>query len=271
LLGIRIIRLMIVTAQSALLSDQPHKMEIALMIRTLFIIIWIMLTTLTFGIFSVLFSFFDKTGNMPHIIARLWAKSILFASRINVNIQGLSRINPSGSFIYMANHQSNFDIPVLMACLPVQFRWLAKSELFGIPFFGYVIRRAGYISIDRSNRRSAFKSLKKAAAMIKAGTSVCIFPEGTRSHDGHISSFKKGGIILAIDSGAPIIPVVIHGTWPIMPKNRLKICPGNVTVEFLPPVETSAYTRKEADVLQRRIREIICNSFESKQRGNPVC
>ena len=246
-------------------------MEMTLMIRTLFIIIWIILATLIFGMFAVLFSFFDNTGNLSHIIARLWAKGILFASRIKVNVRGLSHINPSGSFIYMANHQSNFDIPVLMACLPVQFRWLAKAELFDIPFFGYVIRRSGYISIDRSNPKSALKSLKKAAEIIKTGTSVCIFPEGTRSHDGHIGSFKKGGIRLAIDSGVSIIPVVIHGTWPIMPKNRLRIRPGNVTVKILPPVETSAYTRKEAHILQDRIREIIFDSFESMEKVKSVC
>lgn len=241
------------------------------MFRTLFIIIWILVSTLVFGTFAIAFSFFDRSGNLPHIIARLWATSILTVARIKVRVRGLSNLNPDRSFIYMANHQSNFDIPVLLACLPVQFRWLAKAELFNIPFFGYAIRRTGYISIDRSNLKSAFKSLKKASGIIKSGTSVVIFPEGTRSRDGHIASFKKGGFVLAVDSETPIIPVAIHGTWPIMPRNRFRIKPGTVTVVIHKPVDTTEYTRKQTGILQKRIREIICDSFESLQKVGPAC
>ena len=119
---------------------------------------------------------------------------ILFVSRIKVTVKGISNIDPSKSYIFMPNHQSNFDIPVLLGCLPAQFRWLAKAELFRIPLFGRAMRGCGYISIDRSNRKSAFRSLQKAADTIRNGVSVLIFPEGTRSLDGKIRSFKKGRI-----------------------------------------------------------------------------
>jgi 1-acyl-sn-glycerol-3-phosphate acyltransferase len=174
------------------------------MFRTTIVLAWTILATMFFGISSILASFLDKTGNIAHRVARIWAASILRVSGIRVKLNGLKNIDPSKSYIYMANHQSNFDIPVLLAHLPVQFRWLAKAELFKIPLFGLAMKRVGYISIDRSDFRSAVKSLKKAAETIRKGTSVVIFPEGTRSLDGKIHDFKKGGFIMAIDSRFPL-------------------------------------------------------------------
>ncbi|PQP34126.1 1-acyl-sn-glycerol-3-phosphate acyltransferase, partial [Desulfobacteraceae bacterium SEEP-SAG9] len=181
---------------------------------------------------------------------------LLVVARIKVTVKGFSNLDPSRSYIFMSNHQSNFDIPVLLAFLKVQFRWLAKAELFKIPIFGRGMRGAGYISIDRSNRRSAIESLKEAARTISNGASVLIFPEGTRSHDGNISPFKKGGFVLAVDAGVPLVPIVIHGTWDIMPRNRLLIKPGNVVLEIKEPVDTSDYTRKTKDDLLEQVRNI---------------
>ncbi len=231
------------------------------MVRTLFIIIWIIFATIVLGMIAIISSFFSKQGNAPHIIGRFWGKSILFVSRIKVTVKGISNIDPSKSYIFMPNHQSNFDIPVLIGCIPAQFRWLAKAELFKIPLFGRAMRGCGYISIDRSNRKSAFKSLEKAAETIRNGASVLIFPEGTRSLDGKIRDFKKGGFVLTVDSGVSIIPVILHGTWSIMPKSSLRIMPGNVTLEILPPIETTEYTRKTKDDLMDKVRNIICQSF----------
>lgn len=231
------------------------------MIQTLFIILWIVFATFVLGVVVIMASFFSKKGNFPHIIARIWGRSILFVSRIKVSVKGVSNIDPSRSYIFMANHQSNFDIPVLLGCLPVQFRWLAKAELFKIPIFGRSMRGCGYISIDRSDRKSAFKSLDKAVDTIKNGVSVMIFPEGTRSLDGKIRSFKKGGFVLTVDAGVPIIPVILHGTYPIMPKNRIRIIPGNVILEILEPIETDEYTRKTKDDLMDEVKDIMCRSF----------
>jgi 1-acyl-sn-glycerol-3-phosphate acyltransferase len=162
----------------------------------------------------------------------------------------------------MCNHQSNFDIPVLLGCLPVQFRWLAKAELFKIPIFGRGMRSAGYISIDRFNQKSAFESISQAAQRIKGGVSVMIFPEGTRSTDGKIRPFKKGGFVLAVDAGVPIIPVVLHGTRAIMPKGRLRINHGQVVMDILSPVDTTGYTRDTKDELIEQVRNIICDKFD---------
>ena len=170
----------------------------------------------------------------------------------------------------MVNHQSNFDIPVLLGRLPVQFRWLAKAELFRIPILGHGMRASGYISIDRSNRRSAMQSLNKAAETIRNGTSVLIFPEGTRSPDGILQSFKKGGFVLTVDAGVPVIPMIICGTWPIMPKDRWMIRPQPVTLHILPAVDTSAYSRKTKDDLMAEVHRKMSEAIE-KERGNNAC
>jgi|TARA_B100001971_G_scaffold197641_1_gene206547 1-acyl-sn-glycerol-3-phosphate acyltransferase len=222
--------------------------------------------TFFWGIVIILASVIIHNENFTHNIAKIWAKSILFASRIRVTVTGYSNIDLGRSYIYMSNHQSNFDIPVLLAYLDTQFRWLAKAELFKIPIFGSSMKRAGYISINRSNRRSAFESLKEAARKIRNGVSVLIFPEGTRSRDGNIRAFKKGGFVLAVDSGVPVVPIVIHGTWSIMSKKGIRIKPGNVVIEILKPIETSDYTRKTKDDLMGQVSQAICRSFE-KGRG----
>jgi 1-acyl-sn-glycerol-3-phosphate acyltransferase len=236
------------------------------MLMTAAIIVWIVLTTGIFGILAILASFVDLKGRLPHKVAGIWARSILAASPIEVTVTGLSNIDPAKSYVYMSNHQSNYDIPVLLGHLPVQFRWLAKIELFRIPLFGYAMKRAGYICIDRSNRESAFESLKKAAGIIRGGASVMIFPEGTRSRDGNIGSFKKGGFVLAIESGVPIVPVIIRGTFSVMSKSRLLIKPGKVTLEILKPVETTGFTRETKDQLMEKIRNIMREYVEAEKK-----
>ncbi len=224
------------------------------MIRTAFILLWVGLATSVFGVIAIVVSFFTRTGNPVHIVARIWAQSILMASRVKVSITGLSNIEPSKSYVYMCNHQSNFDIPVLLGYLPVQFRWLAKAELFKIPIFGRAMLGAGYVKIDRFNRESAFQSINEAAARMKNGVSVMIFPEGTRSKDGSLKSFKKGGFVMAVDSGVPIVPVILRGTWPIMAKSSLRIHRGNVELEITNPIDTTGYSRETKEDLMERVR-----------------
>lgn len=241
------------------------------MLMTAAILVWIVLVTIIFGILAILASFVDRKGRLPHMVAGVWARSILAASPVEVTVTGLSNIDPEKSYVYMSNHQSNYDIPVLLGYLPVQFRWLAKIELFRIPLFGYAMKRAGYICIDRSNRESAFSSLKKAAEIIQNGVSVMIFPEGTRSRDGNIGSFKKGGFVLAVESGVPILPVIIRGTFSVMSKNRLRIKPGKVTVEVLEPVETSGFTKETKDKLMEKIRNIMCEHVDAEKKDILQC
>ena len=233
------------------------------MIRSAIIIGWVVLTTAFFAILAIIASFFTRTGNPVHLIARIWSQSILWVSRVHVSVNGLPNIELDKSYVYMANHQSNFDIPVLLGYLPVQFRWLAKAELFKIPVFGRAMLGAGYVKIDRFNRKSAFKSLEEAAKRMKNGVSVMIFPEGTRSKDGNIRQFKKGGFVMAIKSGVPIVPVVLRGTWPIMAKSSLRINRGDVEMEIGEPIDTSGYSLETKEDLMTKVRDVICQKFEN--------
>ena len=243
------------------------RLRISTMIRTFYIFLWVVLSTLILGILAIILSFFCRTGNSVHRIARIWGRGVLLVSRVRVSVKGLSQINPARSYIYMSNHQSNFDIPVLLAHLPVQFRWLAKAELFKIPIFSRAMRGAGYVRIDRFNRESAIQSIKEAAAKMKDGVSVMIFPEGTRSHDGSIRPFKKGGFVMAVDTGVPIVPVILQGTLPIMDKNSWRINAGEVSLQIEKPIDTTGYTRETKDELIETVRSVICRGFEEGERG----
>ncbi|MGD9236141.1 MAG: 1-acylglycerol-3-phosphate O-acyltransferase [Desulfobacterales bacterium] len=241
------------------------------MIRTLYIAIWVVFATLVLGLTVMMVSLFVKSGNPIHRIARFWGRSILVVSRIKVTVDGLSSIDPRRPYIYMPNHQSNFDIPVLLGYLTVQFRWLAKMELFKIPIFGHAMRKAGYISIDRNNRESAFKSLELAAEKIRNGVSVLIFPEGTRSRDGRIQPFKKGGFVMAIESGVPIVPVIISGARAIMTKGKFRVNPGQIRLSIQKPIDTTIYSRDTKEALMERVRRVICDNFEPIDTGERPC
>ena len=238
-------------------------------IHTFIIIVWTVLETIVMGPLAILASFLDQRGNTSHLIARAWARSILSVSRVKVTVDGLSKIDPSRSYIFMSNHQSNFDIPVLLSDLPKQFRWLAKAELFKIPIFGRGMRGAGYISIDRSDRVSAFQSLARAAETIHSGTSVMIFPEGTRSKDGRLLPYKKGGFVMAVDAQVPIVPIVIEGTYDIMPKGRLLIRPRPVVVTICEKIDTRGFSRKTKEKVMDQVRRAMQEIQSGAPHGGP--
>ena len=239
------------------------------MIQTVVIPICAVLITLICAPLAIVASLFKKGGTLPHLVGRYWSRSILFISRVKVTVRGLHHIDPGTPYLYMANHQSMFDIFTLLACLPVQFRWLAKKELFHIPIFGYSMARAGYISIDRSNRKSAHKSLQEAAQKIARGVSVVIFPEGTRSEDGRIQPFKPGGFYLAVNARRPIVPVVICGTRHVMPKSSLRIRPGRILVSINRPVDTAAYDNKTKKALMESVHAIMTEDLEKIRATRP--
>jgi 1-acyl-sn-glycerol-3-phosphate acyltransferase len=242
-------------------------------LHTLVICLWTVLVTLCLGIIAITGAFFSKTGNFPHKIAQAWARQLLYVAGLRVTVEGVEHLEPDRSYIFMANHQSNFDIPVLLGRLPAQFRWLAKVELFKIPVFGAAMKGCGYISIDRSDRRRAFASLTQAAETIRSGTAVMIFPEGTRSTDGKLKDFKKGGFVLSVDAGVPIVPILLKGTFEIMPKGALVIRRRPVTMTICPPIETADYTRKTKDQLIEKVRTTMMSQLEAPDppQERPAC
>jgi 1-acyl-sn-glycerol-3-phosphate acyltransferase len=242
-------------SSAALRGREPK--ALSTLLRTAVIYVWVIFATLFFSLLAIVTSLVTRTGNPVHRVGRMWSRSILAVSGIRVAVSGLERIDPDRPYIFMSNHQSNFDIPVLLAHLPVQFRWLAKAELFNIPVFGRAMRGAGYISIDRADREAAFKSLGEASETIRKGVAVMIFPEGTRSLDGMLRPFKKGGFVLAVDAGVPIVPVAIRGTYAIMPKRTWIIRPREVAVDVGEPIDTSVFTRATKEALMERVQAAI--------------
>jgi 1-acyl-sn-glycerol-3-phosphate acyltransferase len=225
--------------------------------RTVVSILWVVAVTLIIGLLVIVLSLSATTADGVHRMAQAWGRSILAVSGVRVRVSGAQRVDPTAAFICMANHQSNFDIPVLLGYLPVPFRWLAKAELFRIPIFGRAMRGAGYIPIDRSDRPAAIASLRQAAAAVRNGVSVVIFPEGTRSPDGTLKPFKKGGFVMAIEAGVPIVPVALRGTFDIMPKSRLLIRPAEVTMVIGAPIATTAYNIHTKGALMEDVRNAL--------------
>lgn len=196
-------------------------------------------------------------------LAVWWARSICRASGVEVAVTGREQLDPDKPYIFAANHQSQFDIFVLQGFLGVNFRWLAKKELFSVPVWGTAMRRAGYIPIDRSHGRQAIKSLDEAARKIRGGTSVIIFPEGTRSSDGEVHDFKAGAMLLAIKSGVPIVPVAIIGTYRILPKGKLLMHPGRVRIHVGPPIDTRNYNPRDKHELARELQKRVTGLFRA--------
>ena len=169
----------------------------------------IYLYTAVMGSLSLTGSLFDARGRWQHWCARTWSRLILATSRIHVTVDGLDRAGQGGPTILCVNHQSSMDIPVLLAHLPFQFRFVAKRSLFRYPFMGWHMRRSGYIAVGRDRPGETRKSVDEAAAKIREGYPVVIFPEGGRSRDGDFLPFKSGAFHLAILSGVPVTPVTL--------------------------------------------------------------
>jgi len=231
------------------------------MIRTLFVWSSIVVATLVLGFLAFVTYPFDPNGKVAHRYARLWGKVALWANRVRVSVEGMENLKGEGPYIFMSNHQGSYDIFALLGHLPVQFKWLAKKELFSIPFFGWTMAAAGYISIDREGSRKTVEAMNKAAKRIRDGMSVVIFPEGSRSPDGNIQPFKKGGFTLAIKSKVPIVPLALTGSREIMPKERLTAASGEIRIRVGRPIEMIPYSMKDRKALMEKVRESILENF----------
>jgi len=231
------------------------------MLRTLLCWVIFFITTVILGTVAIFLSLFDSSGNVPHLVARLWGKIQLRITGTRVRIQGLEHIEPEKSYILVSNHQSTFDIFGLVGYLPIQFRWTAKAELFRTPFMGWAMSRIGYIPIERDSPKKAYRSMLRAAEVVRNGVSVIIFPEGTRSPDGNLQPFKKGVFLLALKSRAPILPITIQGTSKIMRKGDWRIYPGQVRIQIDPPIETAGTPAEKEEELSQRVRSTLVKNL----------
>lgn len=231
-------------------------------LRTLIILPFFMVLTVLMSLLAILTAFFDPTGNRAHRVASAWATASLWLSRVKVRIQFLEPLDPGQSYLFAANHQSAFDILALLGKLKFQFRWLAKDSLFRIPVFGWAMSRVGYIPINRENAKSAYQSLLLAAKKIQAGTSVLIFPEGTRQPPNQLGEFKKGGFLLAVKAGRPMVPVSIRGSGQVMPQKSYRLYPGTIDLVVGRPIPTAGISPKAVEPLMEQVRDAIREHFQ---------
>lgn len=229
------------------------------MLRARIYLLFLVPFTLVVCCTAVIAGLFDGSGRAGHACARFWSVWCLRMAGIRLVVTGLDQVPTEGPVIYMGNHQGNFDIHVLAVAIPRLFSWIAKEELFRVPVFGAAMRRAGYIPLDRSGGRKALKSMKLAAERIASGTSVVIFPEGTRTMDGSLLPFKRGAFMLAVKAGVPIVPFTINGSRERNPRNRIELRPGTISVSFAPPIAVAGVTEGE---LMQQVREAIAARLE---------
>jgi 1-acyl-sn-glycerol-3-phosphate acyltransferase len=218
----------------------------------------IVLSTIVFGTISLAVSFFDRDGRKQIVFARQWARTLLAVSGVRVHVEGIEKIDPNGSYVFAPNHVSYMDTPVVLANIPVQFRFLAKRELFKIPFLGHHLHRAGHIPVPRGNPREAVKTMAESGRIIRErGISVLIFPEGGRSLDGELQDFKEGAAYIAIKAGVPVVPVGIQGTFKILPMGSVLPRPGRVTLRVGDPIPTANLTLQDRGRLTSQVRDCV--------------
>lgn len=235
--------------------------------RSIFFYIILLVSTIIMGTSATVGSFFSS--RWPRLMAKWWGRMNLWGAGVKVRIQGIEKLNPHEPYILASNHQSWFDIFATLGYIPIPFSWLAKEELFKIPVLGRAMYSAGYIPIDRSDQRKSIISLNKAAEAIRNGSSVFIFPEGTRSPDGTIQAFKKGGFILAAKSHQPMVPISISGSYRILPKKSHYINSGEIRITLAKPIPTAGMGSdgRSRDELLHKVRNAIRSNLTAEEAG----
>jgi 1-acyl-sn-glycerol-3-phosphate acyltransferase len=228
--------------------------------RTVFFLIpTISAYTILLGTLSILSTFADRRGRAAHWCARAWSWLILATTGVEVSVNGLERVAPDRTYVFVSNHQSIYDIPVIFASVPFQLRIIAKESLGRVPFLGWHLRRAGHLLVDRSNPDRS-RILDQWRRLVSDRISLIIFPEGTRSGDGRVGRFKAGSFLLALEAGLTVVPLSISGSRHVMTKGKLATRPGHVTLEIHEPivaVRIESPTIADARDLAARIEAIV--------------
>jgi 1-acyl-sn-glycerol-3-phosphate acyltransferase len=231
--------------------------------RTVFFLIpAITVYTAVLGTLSIASSLFEQRGYFAHWCARTWSRLILLTTGVRVHVVGLEKLDPGGTYVFVSNHQSIYDIPILFWSLPHQLRIIAKESLGNVPFLGWHLRRTGHMLVNR-RRPDRTRIFSWASRLTANGLSLIVFPEGTRSRDGHVGTFKGGSFHLALEAGLPVVPLSVVGSRHVMLKGRLATYPGNVSLVVHDPIDTRTLSRTDAKAFAERVRSIIAPDAES--------
>ena len=206
--------------------------------------------TIITALLTIILSPLFPNSKLSYFPARLWARFVCFMLFVRVKISGIENIDPKQSYVFVLNHQSYFDIFVVYGWLPNIFKWVMKAELRKIPFVGLACQAAGHIFIDRSSPLAASKSINKAKEQLQHGASVVVFPEGTRTLDGKMQSFKRGAFRIATDLELPIVTATLIGSFERLPRNRRRFTPGTVELRIHKPIDVKLY-------LPDKVQELI--------------
>jgi 1-acyl-sn-glycerol-3-phosphate acyltransferase len=237
--------------------------------RTVFFLIpSIAVYTIALGTLSIASSLFERTGHFAHWCARTWSRLILATTGVRVTVAGLERLEPGRTYVFVSNHQSIYDIPILFWSLPYQLRIIAKESLGNFPFLGWHLRRTGHMLVDR-RRPDRSRIFGWASRLTSNGLSLIVFPEGTRSRDGRVARFKGGGFLLALQAGLPVVPLSIVGSRHVMLKGRLATYPGTVRLVVHDPIDTSELAGLEPKEFGERVRRVIAPDAESDLNAVP--
>jgi 1-acyl-sn-glycerol-3-phosphate acyltransferase len=233
--------------------------------RTVFYLIpAITIYTIVCGAASIVSSLFDKNGYFAHGCARTWSWLILKTTGVKVDVSGLQKLTPGTTYIFVANHSSHYDTPVVFTHIPYQVRIIAKQSLAMFPVLGWHLKRGGHLFVDRRDPDRA-GILKRWRSLVSQGLSLIVYPEGTRTPDGHVARFKAGSFLLAIQAGLPIVPLSIVGTRNVMPKGRLRTEPAHVTLVVHDPIQPPAIaepTTHDAKALADCVHDIVAGPVE---------
>jgi 1-acyl-sn-glycerol-3-phosphate acyltransferase len=209
------------------------------------------------GSLSLLVSLMDRKGNLQHRIARVWARGCVWATGSKLRIVGAENLRRHPVAVYASNHTSYMDTPVVFAALPFQFRILARTVLWPIPFIGWYLNRSGQIPIDTRNPRATLSSLGAGVKALRSGMALFVFPEGGRTPDGRVKPFLSGAAYLAIRGQVPLVPIALSGVYELLPIHTHHFYPGELTLRVGEPIETAGMNLRQTDELTERLRTAI--------------
>lgn len=229
--------------------------------KVIWISLWAAIATLIVFLPVTISALLSRTGNLAFTLSKIWAHIMLKATRVRPVVRGREKIKPGQSYIIISNHQSEYDILAIVTTLGIQYRWIIKKELRKAPMFGYALYASRNIFIDRGDPEQAMQSIRNGLERLPDGVSVMFFAEGTRSADGTIAPFKKGGFLMALEKGLPILPVTVNGSRRVLPKKSLVFNPGPIEVVVADPIDVRGYTRETLQDLVDRTREVVISNF----------
>lgn len=235
--------------------------------RKLRTIVWfiplVTVDTIVCGAVSLVLAVLFRSGEPSHRVASLWARLILEICRVKVEVDGAENLEPDRTYVVASNHQSLFDTPIVFAYLPISFRILYKKSLNRIPFLGWHLFLSGHIGVERENPSKARESLEHAAERIRNGTSVVVFPEGTRSYDGTMRTFKKGSFRLAIKARTPVVPMTIIDSHRVMRRGEVTVHPRTVKLVIDCPISVDGLDEERADELTQQVRGVVARNLDA--------